>query len=237
MLPPYRLETPAFAEGTPSRCVESWDHAEAPLKAAAAACIEIVPVNKVVIDDHAVVAPAGMPTISTPAAPASPEKESHLDAQSESEVTAAHERRVIPVRVRIIERRAPDRAGIIIGQVQHARIYRLNVDDRLPAVVHCAHSLLARRSQCPGLLASEPHPLDCIHHFRLLSEKCVSKICSPRDVSVQALHKVRKDHKGLYARVPVLLLCCLGESAACEPRVPLEPLLRLHKFKRIGGGH
>jgi hypothetical protein len=83
------------------------------------------------------------------------------------------------------------------------------------------------------LLRFEPHSLDCVHHVGLLSEKGVSEICRPCDVLVQALDKIRKNYQSLYAGVPVLLLRRLGESSACEPWVPLEPLPGFNKFERV----
>src|ERR1019366_4480464 len=90
-------------------------------QAPAAGCVEIVPVNEVVIDHHAAVAPPGTPPPSAPATPASSEIQAHVDPKSESEVTASHKRRVKPVCIRIVKRRAPDGGRIVIWQVHHIR--------------------------------------------------------------------------------------------------------------------
>ena len=206
-------------------------------QAAAPACVEIVPVNEAVIDEDAVIAPARTPTISAPTTPASSEIKSHVDPKSKSEVRASIERWVKPTRVRIVKRRAPDGDRIVIWHVHHIRIARLDVDDGLTGVVRSGHSLLLGGGQFSGLLGPEPHLLDCIHHFRLLREKGISKIGRPGDVLVQALDKVRKNYQSLYARIPVLLLCCFRESGAREPGVPLEPLPGLNQFERVGRGH
>ena len=206
-------------------------------QAAAPACVEIVPVNEAVIDEDAVIAPARTPTISAPTTPASSEIKSHVDPKSKSEVRASIERWVKPTRVRIVKRRAPDGDRIVIWQVHHIRIGRLDVDDGRSGAVRGDYPLLTRRVQFPGLLRFEPHSLDCVHYVRLLSEKSVSKICRPRDVLVQAFDEVWKNDQRLDAGVPVLLLRRLGESRACEPGVPLEPLRGLHQFERIRRGH
>src|SRR5579872_3289823 len=61
-------------------------------QAAVMAGIEIVPVNEAVVDDHAVVAPAGMPSPAAPATPPPAEIEPHRDPNSKSKVTALSER-------------------------------------------------------------------------------------------------------------------------------------------------
>ena len=126
-------------------------------------------------------------------------------------------RRVKPIRIRIVKRRAPDVGGIVIGQVHHIRIGRLDIDDRASGVIRSGHSLLTGRGQFSGLLRPEPHSLDRIHHVRLLRQKGVSKIRRPGDVLVQALDQVRKDHQRLDAGVPVLLLGRLREQRARQP--------------------
>ena len=111
-------------------------------QAAVMAGIEIVPVNEAVVDDHAVVAPAGMPSPAAPATPPPAEIEPHRDPNSKSKVTALSERRIKPIRIGIIEGRAPDIGRIVIWQVHNLRIGWLDVDDGLSGVVRGRHSLL-----------------------------------------------------------------------------------------------
>ena len=111
-------------------------------QAGAAPCIEIVPVNEAVVDEQAVIAPAEPPSVSAPTTPASSEVKPHRDSQAESEVSASDERRITPICIRIVKGRAPDIGRIVIRQVHHRRIGRLDSNDRLPGVVHIGHPLL-----------------------------------------------------------------------------------------------
>jgi hypothetical protein len=190
-------------------------------------------VNEVVIDHNVMAAPAGLPAPAAPTAPAATKIYSHRDAETETEVSA----RVIPACIWIVQRRPPDVCGIVIRQVHHLRIGGLDRDDGLSGVVRSDDSLLARRRQFPRMLRLQPHSLYGVHHVALLTQERVPKICRPRDVLVQPFDEVRKHHQGLYARVPVLLLCRLGQGSAREPRASLEPLRGLDEFQRIGGRH
>jgi hypothetical protein len=52
-------------------------------------CVEIVPGNEGVVDNHRMVAPTGMPSPTSPSAPTAAEIKSHRYTDTEAEETAA----------------------------------------------------------------------------------------------------------------------------------------------------
>jgi len=57
-----------------------------PMRVANISGVEIVLVNERIVHNHGAIAPAGMPTPSTPSAPAASEEQTDVDAASETEI-------------------------------------------------------------------------------------------------------------------------------------------------------
>ena len=186
-------------------------------QAAATACVEIVTVNEVVIDNDVAATPTGLPSPSAPTTPATAKIESHVDASAETEVHPCTERRVKPTCIWIVERRTPNTHWIVVGHVHHLWIGRLDLD----GTVVGAHGLLARRGQFPGLLRLLPHSLNSLHQVALLIQKRVAEVSRPGDVLVQAFDEIGKDYQGA---------CMLGSQFCCcaawVRAGPLSPGLR-----------
>ena len=170
--------------------------------------------NKPVVDYDLAATPAGTPAPSAPATPAAAKPDSNGNRGAESKVDSRAKRRIEPVGVRIIERRAPDISRIVFRQVDDLRVRRFNVNDRLSAVVVCIDDLLIGGRQLAGLLRLEAHALHGAHHVALLAEEGVTQIGCPDDVLIQLLDHTGKRHQSLNAGVPGLLLRGLSDRGA-----------------------
>ena len=122
-------------------------------QAGAASGVEIVAMNEAVIDKDAVAAPAEPPTPSAPSTPSAAKIQSHRYAHAKAEVAVG----VIPTCVWIVQRRPPDKSGVVVWQVHHLRIGPESfvvltvcwlVDDNFPAC--CAFN----RIRCTASITS-----------------------------------------------------------------------------------
>jgi hypothetical protein len=109
--------------------------------------------------------------------------------------------------------------------------------DHLVAAGNCLglYHLLRAGFEIPSALGFCSHPLDCIHHVRLLRQECVSQIRRPLDVTGHTLHYVWKLYQSLDAWVPRLLCHRVCQRFAFQILVPIHPLLKLDDLEWISG--
>ena len=202
--------------------------------------IEVVLMNKCVVDDDGTAAPAGMPAPPAPSMPTAAKEQPHINADTEAEPHSAEDdaaRRPEPARIGIPERRSPDPRRIVDRNIEHRRVRRLDLNHRL-AIVRCVYHVLLRRGcQFARFLGALPHALHRIHYVLLLRKERVAQIGGPGDVIIQPLQDVGEYHEGLNAGIPVLLLRGLRASGSVEAGVSLQPLISLDQFQRISAGH
>src|SRR5580704_2610630 len=171
-------------------------------------CVEVVLMNERVVYYDPVVAPAGMPAPSSPAAPAATKEKAHIDTETKTEPKAAVNHagaRPEPAGIRVPESGAPNPGGIVNRHIEDVRIGGFDLNRRLSVFRGRADVFLRAGGQLSGLLGFCAHSLDCIHYILLLREKSVAEIGRPGNVVIQTLEHVGKHDQRLHARVPILL--------------------------------
>src|SRR5258708_38987958 len=117
--------------------------------------------NEVVTDTPGAAAPPGPPAPPTPTAPATAEVSSDGNSGAEPEEDPdAGARRIIPARIRIVDRRSPDPDRIILRHVDDLRIGGLDLDGGPATVGGGDDPLLARPGPLPPLLRPVAHAAD-----------------------------------------------------------------------------
>jgi hypothetical protein len=74
------------------------------------------------------------------------------------------------------------------------------------------------------------HPLDCVHHVRLLRQERISQVRRPLDIARHPLNHIWKLYQTLDAWVPRLFCHGVCQRFACQILVPIHPLLQLDDF-------
>jgi hypothetical protein len=168
--------------------------------------VGVVHKGVIVIDGHVIVtAPA------TVVAPAATPGRSHCDPDAKRN---RHTRSVIPRwrrwrindrRIRI-HRRAVHHRRVVARNVNYLWTGLLNHDDLLALHNLGFHFLLLTCFQVSRILGLLAHPLYCIHHIALLSQKSVAQVRRPLDVFGHLFDNIRKGCHGLDAWIPILFL-------------------------------
>src|SRR5207237_10787253 len=79
------------------------------------------------------------------------------------------------------------------------------------------------------------HPLNRIHHIRLLGEESVTEIGCPLDIAGHSLNHVWVSCQSLNAWVPRLFRDSVRQRFIFQILVPVHPLLKLDHLQRISG--
>ena len=164
------------------------------------------------------------------------------DAQAEHH--AAHQRRAVVGRRRVIRWRigriGPRAIGpgrIVVGHVDRLRIGRFDHDRAAAAGRLRRHRLLRRALEVAGGRGLGAQALHGIGHVLLLRDHRVADLLGPVELVVHHLEDLRKRRQRLDADVPVLVLDRGHRRIALEIGIGLRPARRLDDFERIARGH
>jgi len=97
------------------------------------------------------------------------------------------------------------------------------------------HFLLSAGLKISRSLSLCSHPLDCVHHVRLLCQEGVSQVRRPLDIAGHTLHHVWKLYQSLDAWIPRLLCHGVRQRFALQILVLVHPLLKLDDLEWISG--
>jgi hypothetical protein len=170
---------------------------------------DVIPIEVVVVIDVDVA--AAIPIAITPPVigDACAENQTRPERETHSGIVTG-----ISVGVVWIGGRAVDYRGVVRRDVNHAGIGLLNYDHLfVPGGLRC-HLLFLGRFQISFRLGFPAHPLDRIHHIRLLRQKGVSQLGCPLNVTGQSRDDIWDRYHRLDGRIPWLLQHCIGKSLA-----------------------
>src|SRR5215471_10180407 len=94
--------------------------------------VEVILSNKRVVDDDGAAAPCRMPAPTAPATPTVTEEAADPDTDAEEQTGT--NRRIVPMCIRIVDRRTPHPDRIIDRHIDHFGILLQDFDDRLATV-------------------------------------------------------------------------------------------------------
>src|SRR6516162_9424985 len=106
--------------------------------------IEVMTFDKCVVDHDDSVTPVRMPTPTGPASPATTQEKSDVNSRAKREEETRCSSRIVPVRIRIVDRRSPEPYRIVCGYINDFRTHRLDDDDRLARLGRRGYRLLRR---------------------------------------------------------------------------------------------
>ncbi|HLM82888.1 MAG TPA: hypothetical protein VK302_19980, partial [Terriglobales bacterium] len=180
---------------------------------------------------HCSAVPGRRPRAETPAeARIDPNRDSRVEAKSDSHHVARWRRQRNPARVGDNES-SPDAPGIVIGNVNHRRIDRHNID-------HAGidnHLLFVRRNQHVRLLRLQPHGLDSVHDVSGLVVIGVAELRRPGAVLREIIEDGGKRGEALDGRVPIHGVRPGRALLRGQSHVLVQPGVRRGNLVRIRG--
>jgi hypothetical protein len=184
-----------------------------------------------VIEKDGPASPARRPRTETPPPAA---KHSDRDSGSESKSYSQHDagrRRQQNVAGIGAKHRPPDGPGIVVGNVNHGRIDRENLNH----AALCNHALLRRRHQPIILLRLQPHGLDSVHSVAWLVVIGVTELGRPSRISRQIIEDGGKCCEAFDGRVPRHAVRRGRALIRGQTHVLVQPGIRCGNLVRIRG--
>ncbi len=175
--------------------------------------------------------PAETPTVATPTDPAG-EESSSVDAGPEAE-SKPKSRWVPQIGVRAPDWRPVGIIRLVDRNVDYLWIGGLDLNRTLTVLRVRRYHLLRGCRQPAIRLGARAHALHRSHYIGLLSQKRIAKISSPAEIVAEQVHRIRKRHQRLDARVPILLPGRIHPLRSLKVAVSLKPLLCFGDLKRI----
>jgi hypothetical protein len=185
-----------------------------------------------VIEKDGSAPPGRSPRTESPA-PVTPE--ANRDSGSESKSYSQHDagrRRQQNVAGIGDKHRPPDGPRIVVGNVNHGRIDRENLN----YAALCNHTLLRRRHQPIILLRLQPHGLDSVHRVARLVVIGVTELGRPSRVSRQIIEDGGKCCQAFDGRVPRHAVRRGRALIRGQTHVLVQPGIRCGNLVRIRGG-
>src|SRR5208282_5050351 len=180
---------------------------------------------------HGPATPGRRPRAETPAeASKDPNRDGREEAKSDSHHDAGRRWQHNKARVGDNEP-SPDAPGIVIGNVNHRRIDRHNID-------HAGidnHLLLRRRNQHVRLLRLQPHGLDSVHDVSGLVVIGVAELRRPGAVLREIIEDGGKRREALDGRVPIHGVRRGRALIRGQSHVLVQPGVRCGNLVRIRG--
>jgi hypothetical protein len=125
---------------------------------------------------------------------------------------------------------------IVGGDVDNARLRRLDRNIVFPALRNRAYILLRRALQVACLLRLGAERLDHVGHVRWLIDESVAEIGGPLQVLAHRLDDGGETREGLDGRIPVRTFNRRKVILCDSLRILLDPALQLNDEERISTG-